>query len=212
MALDHILLGLLRTPASGYELRRAFTENIRHFWSAELSQIYPTLQRLERRGLLRSRAEPSPKGPARRVYSLTAKGRKHLDRWLRLDPVMGTERFEYLAQLYFMDELGDFAETRRFMEELRTRLATWLAELKRIEDGALQQIRAHQGQISPSGFHRYAALRMGLLSIAAKIVWCDETLASLEQGLAAEGAPPHPDPLPRAGGAGNTASERKTGT
>lgn len=184
MALDHILLGLLRTPASGYELRRAFTENIRHFWSAELSQIYPTLQRLEKRGLLKSRIQPSPKGPARRVYSLTAKGRKDLERWLRRDPMIGTERFEYLAQLYFMDALNDLIQTRRFMQELRTRLATWLAELKRIEDDALRQIAEHKGQMSLSGFHRYAALRMGLHSIAAKIAWCDETLAALDERMA----------------------------
>jgi len=184
MALDHILLGLLRTPASGYELRRAFTENIRHFWSAELSQIYPTLQRLEKRGLLKSRIQPSPKGPARRVYSLTAKGRQDLERWLRRDPMIGTERFGYLAQLYFMDALNDPIQTRRFMQELRTRLATWLAELKRIEDDALRQIAEHQGQMSASGFHRYAALRMGLHSIAAKIAWCDETLAALDERMA----------------------------
>ena len=40
MSLDHILLGLLREPATGYDLGNAFSENVRHFWSAELSQIY----------------------------------------------------------------------------------------------------------------------------------------------------------------------------
>ena len=56
MSLDHILLGLLREPATGYDLGNAFSENVRHFWSAELSQIYPTLKRLEQRGMLRSAA------------------------------------------------------------------------------------------------------------------------------------------------------------
>lgn len=28
---------------------------------------------------------------------------------------MGTERFAYLAQLYFMDAIGDVRETRAFM-------------------------------------------------------------------------------------------------
>ena len=50
MSLDHILLGLLREPATGYDLGNAFSENVRHFWSAELSQIYPALKRLEQRG------------------------------------------------------------------------------------------------------------------------------------------------------------------
>jgi len=80
MSLDHILLGLLREPASGYDLKDAFNETVAHFWSAELSQIYPTLKRLEERGLLRSRREPSPKGPDRRVYRLTGEGREELRR------------------------------------------------------------------------------------------------------------------------------------
>ena len=113
MSLDHILLGLLREPGTGYDLGNAFSENVRHFWSAELSQIYPTLKRLERRGMLESRVEPSPKGPNRRVYALTEEGRAELLRWLRGGPAVGTERFAYLAQLYFMDALGDLCETPR---------------------------------------------------------------------------------------------------
>lgn len=75
MSLEHILLGLLREPATGYDIKNAFSASVRHFWSAELSQIYPTLKRLEQRRMLRSRLEPSPKGPNRRVYTLTEEGR-----------------------------------------------------------------------------------------------------------------------------------------
>ncbi len=103
MSLDHILFGLLREPATGYDLKNAFSENARHFWSAELSQIYPTFKRLEGQGMLRNRLEPSPKGPKRRVYSRTEKGRAELLQWLLRGPVVGTERSAYLAQLYFMD-------------------------------------------------------------------------------------------------------------
>ena len=54
MSLDHVLLGLLREPASGFDLKGMFDQGIGHFWAAELSQIYPTLKRLERQGWLRS--------------------------------------------------------------------------------------------------------------------------------------------------------------
>ena len=37
MSLEHILLGLLREPASGYDLKAIFDERIQHFWAAELS-------------------------------------------------------------------------------------------------------------------------------------------------------------------------------
>ncbi len=185
MSLDHILLGLLRDPATGYALKNTFGEGIRHFWSAELSQIYPTLKRLEERRMLRSRVEPSAKGPNRKVYSLTDAGREELLRWLRSGPAVGTERFVYLAQLYFMDALGDLVETRAFMTELRDHLVRWLAQLESLE----REVTAAHGDApehySDGGFHRFATLRMGIHSIGSKVAWCDETLAAIDRRLAA---------------------------
>ena len=42
------------------------------------STVYPLLARLERDGLLRVRTVPSPSGPPRRYYRLTAAGRRRL--------------------------------------------------------------------------------------------------------------------------------------
>ena len=67
MSLEHILLGLLREPASGYDLKVVLDHGIGHFWAAELSQIYPSLKRLEKQGLLRSRRTASQRGPGRIV-------------------------------------------------------------------------------------------------------------------------------------------------
>ena len=184
MSLDHILLGLLRDPATGYDLGNAFSENVRHFWSAELSQIYPALKRLEERRMLRSRVEPSPKGPNRRIYSLTEEGRAELLRWLRGGPAVGTERFAYLAQLYFMDAIGDIRETRAFMAALRDHLAGWLAELQAVEREVIATHGDDAARYSDAGFHHFAALRMGIHSIGSKVSWCDETLAAIDRRLA----------------------------
>ena len=184
MSLDHILLGLLREPATGYDLKDAFREGVGHFWSAELSQIYPTLKRLEQRRLLRSHLEPSPKGPNRRVYTLTEEGRAELLRWICGDPVVGTERFAYLAQIYFMDTLGDVRQTRAFMAALRDHLTRWLAELRALER---EIVAAHGGapeRYGDAGFHQFATLRMGIHSIGSKVTWCDETLAAIDRRLA----------------------------
>ena len=185
MSLEHILLGLLRDPATGYDLKHTFGSGVRHFWSAELGQIYPTLKRLEERGLLRSRLEPSPKGPNRRVYTLTDEGRAELLGWLANGPAVGTERFTYLAQLYFMDALGDILETRAFVRDLREHLERWLAQLQGVE----RDVKAAHGErperYSDAGFHRFATLRMGIRSIDAKVAWCDETLAAIDSRLAA---------------------------
>ena len=191
MSLDHILLGLLREPASGYDLKDAFRETVAHFWSAELSQIYPTLKRLEERGLLRSRLEPSPKGPDRRVYALTREGRAELCRWVRGGPVVGTERFAYLAQLHFMSAVDDLRETRAFMVDLRDHLAGRLAELRAIERRIFAAHGDRPDRYSDDGFHRFATLRMGIDSIGAKVNWCDLTLAALDRRLA---SPPEDAP------------------
>jgi len=191
MSLDHILLGLLQKPASGYDLKDAFRETVAHFWSAELSQIYPALKRLEDRGLLRSRLEPSPKGPDRRVYTLTGEGRAELRRWVRSGPVVGVERFAYLAQLYFMSAADDLRETRAFMVDLRDHLAGRLAELRTIERKIFATHGDQPDRYSDDGFHRFATLRMGIDSIGAKVNWCDLTLAALDRRLA---SPPEDAP------------------
>ena len=202
MSLDHILLGLLREPATGYDLKNAFSESVRHFWSAELSQIYPTLKRLEQRRMLRSRVEPSPKGPNRRVYTLTDEGRTELLRWLRGGPAVGTERFAYLAQLYFMDAIGDLRETRAFMTALRDHLSRWLAQLWAVERDVVATCGNAPERYSDAGFHQFMALRMGIHSIGSKVTWCDETLAAIDRRLAA---------MPRAGTAATNAPDDREG-
>lgn len=183
MSLPHILLGLLRDPASGYDLKAEFERGARHFWSAELSQIYPTLKRMEARGWLTSDTEPSNRGPERRVYTRTLAGSDELFRWLRGGPVVGTERFAYLAQLAFMAELEDPRESLDFMRALRARLAAWRAELVAIETGVFATMPGFPDRLPGDVFHRHAALRMGLHTLAAKLEWCDETIARLEQRL-----------------------------
>jgi PadR family transcriptional regulator AphA len=177
MVLEHILLGMLRTPASGYELRAAFQQSVRHIWSAELSQIYPTLDRMTRRGWLRRSLAKSRRGPARRMYALTPAGRVELRRWLREEPILGTERFAYLAQLFFMDELGDKAEAQRFMTELRRKLAVWLQQLEEIE--AQFAAEGPADNLPDPDFFQYLTLRMGVRAITAKIEWCDESIKRL---------------------------------
>ncbi len=97
MNLDSILLAMLNEPTSGYDLKAAFDRTVNHFWPAELSQIYRTLKRLEKAGLLKSRRQPSDRGPDRRVYRRTAAGRKELRHQLLADPQFVDERLPYIA-------------------------------------------------------------------------------------------------------------------
>ena len=180
MSLDHILLGMLREPASGYDLKREFSGGPRHFWSAELSQIYPTLNRLERKKLLKSSVEPSVQGPRRRVYGRTKAGHKELLRWLQGGPVMGTQRFAYVAQLAFLYEAQDLNATRKFMEQLRKELSDFLAFLQQAE-AHYTQAAQNPAALSDIEFHDYLCLRMGVTSITARVAWCDECIERIRK-------------------------------
>lgn len=80
--LEGIVLALLaRRPAHGYEV----TTYLRDQGFSDIAEgtIYALLIRIEQRGLVDVAKEPSEKGPPRKVYSLNADGRAHLDEFWR---------------------------------------------------------------------------------------------------------------------------------
>jgi len=183
MSLEHILLGLLREPASGYDLKACFDHSVRYFWAAELSQIYPTLKRMEKNGWLQSRLQPSPKGPKRRVYSLTAAGRKMLREWLLGEPQLGDERYGFVAQFFFMDAAGDWRETKRYVTALRHVLVERLETYGRIERDWLAGDPMFPDPDTPGGFHQLMALRGGLYHLSARVKWCDEVIQAVDERM-----------------------------
>ena len=53
MSLRFAILGFLSVrPFSGYDLKRAFDQSVRHFWTADQAAIYRTLGELESKGLV----------------------------------------------------------------------------------------------------------------------------------------------------------------
>jgi DNA-binding PadR family transcriptional regulator len=74
------LLGLLSEgPRHAYDLEHLIeTRQMRSWTEIGFSSIYAVLKRLERQEFVRSRREPSPHGPARRVYRVTSAGQTAL--------------------------------------------------------------------------------------------------------------------------------------
>lgn len=87
-ALDLAVLALLaRGDSYGYELTQALIGA--GFDGLGDATIYGTMRRMEQSGLVTSRLEPSPDGPARKYYALTADGKHQLQQ--------GAERWQELA-------------------------------------------------------------------------------------------------------------------
>jgi DNA-binding PadR family transcriptional regulator len=99
MSLDHILLGALETPRSGYEVKQWFDQVFSFFWNADQSQIYRTLAQLTADGLATQEVFTREEGLDRKVYHLTERGREELHRWLTtpLPPADTREPFLILA-------------------------------------------------------------------------------------------------------------------
>lgn len=80
---EHMLLALLAGESmSGYEIRKLLVSTPMAHFSDSPGSVYPALQRLESRGLVRSGEESVGKRKRQR-YSLTAKGNSAVQAWLR---------------------------------------------------------------------------------------------------------------------------------
>lgn len=92
MTVKHTLLALLNhTPNHGYELRGLMEATLGDHWGINTGQIYSTLSRLERDGLVVRQVASVNKAAERTVYDLTQEGRAELEGWYR-EPLPRTYR------------------------------------------------------------------------------------------------------------------------
>jgi DNA-binding PadR family transcriptional regulator len=85
MSVRHALLALLSEgPKYGLQLRDEFEERTGEVWPLNVGQVYTTLQRLERDGLIESDSDGEA-GP-QKSFRLSPAGATELDDWLRTPP------------------------------------------------------------------------------------------------------------------------------
>src|SRR5262245_41429096 len=84
MSVRHALLALLSDgPKYGLQLRHEFEARTGEVWPLNVGQVYTTLQRLERDGLVA--AEDEEEGP-QKGYAITPDGARELSEWLTTPP------------------------------------------------------------------------------------------------------------------------------
>jgi DNA-binding PadR family transcriptional regulator len=85
MSVKHALLALLsQGPKYGLQLREEFESGTGEVWPLNVGQVYTTLQRLERDGLVES-DDTTEVGP-QKSFHITAAGTEELAGWLRTPP------------------------------------------------------------------------------------------------------------------------------
>ena len=85
MSVPHALLALLREgPKYGLRLQSEFESRTGEVWPLNAGQVYTTLQRLERDGLVET--DDGEGERSRKRYRITANGDRELADWLRTPP------------------------------------------------------------------------------------------------------------------------------
>jgi len=176
--LEHIILGALKSPQSGYDLKRWFDEVFSFFWNADQSQIYRTITRLSEQGLITGKAVASALGPDKRVYRATAKGKAELRRWLNDGPVPAAQRTAIYAQLIFLANLPD-EEAATFLDAMKSDADQMVAALEAVtEADDIEGASTSMSEDERVAFFNRASLALGLARAKATQHFASELLVA----------------------------------
>ena len=169
--LPYALLGLLVTqPRHGYDLKNAIEQAFGGQREINFGQIYTTLNRLERDGLVTATEVEDARG--KKTYSITPPGRAELENWLnqtveKIEPY----KDEFLVKLIVRHLAG---------------VGDSLAAITRQRQAYLQQLRNLTALAAQKGDDPYVSLLIegAMLHLQADLRWldiCDERLEKLEE-------------------------------
>lgn len=135
MDVKTLCLGLLSLgEACGYDLKKRFEALFRHFFSAGYGSIYPALAELADDGLVTCRTVAQDGKPERKVYSITARGRRQFRDALRHTQPQHKLRSEFLAMIYFA-ELMDPERLESLLDDRLRQLREAEAHIAEIQRG-----------------------------------------------------------------------------
>ncbi len=129
MSLKYGILGLLNyEPQTGYDVNTFFNESLAFFWSAQISQIYRELNKLEADGLARSEVVVQYDKPNKKIYHITEEGKKEFLKWLLEGGSQETLiRSSFLMRVFFSAEQGrenTIQMLDKFKEDMKAVLET----------------------------------------------------------------------------------------
>lgn len=180
--LKYVLLGSLRyRPLSGYQLKQFVDSSAKHFWYAQTSQIYRTLNALEAEGLLTSKIQGQEDRPDRRLYHLTEAGQADLQAWLAQPMTeIAPTKDELLVRLFFSAQL----DKTTVLTQLRLQRSLHQQQLTLLRTEIVQQIKdsaERHPALQRDAMLWEASRRLGELSEETYIRWLDETIQRIEQ-------------------------------
>ena len=190
--LKYILLGFLNyEPMTGYDLKRLVDSSTAHFWHAYHSQIYTTLRKMEKDGLVTSVIDDKEEKLERRIYEITEQGQSRLKQWLgRPLTELPPSKDGLLVRLFFSGS----RDRESVLDELRLQRQLHQQQLKQYQQIKLEEYTEQSpvnSEIDESpvadlfDFDREAkfwqmTLDHGIASEQMYLDWLDETIAKIE--------------------------------
>jgi DNA-binding PadR family transcriptional regulator len=172
----YVLLGLLsHTPMTGYDIKKSVATRMSYFWDLSYGQIYPTLKQLEKNKLITQKTEINPKGPNRKVYTITTTGIQELQTWLTKPAKNEVHKYEFLLKLIFGDQTTPEIN-QKHIEEFKARNQKILQTMSLFE-GSLKPILNQ----SESHYHVLLTILLGKSISKASIEWSDKALDMLKE-------------------------------
>jgi DNA-binding PadR family transcriptional regulator len=194
MSVRHAMLALLSEgPKYGLQLREEFEARTGEIWPLNVGQVYTTLQRLERDGLVES--DGSGEAGPQKGFRITAEGEQELARWLRMPPDLSSPPRDELVMKVLVALHVPSADVYELIQAHRRYLVELMQRWTRIKEDD-----------SGTDLNMLLAVDAELFRLDSVIRWLDAAEARIRRA-AADGAMtradrarpqnPTPAPLPR---------------
>ena len=175
MSVRHALLALLSEgPKYGLQLREEFEARTGDIWPLNGGQVYTTLQRLERDGLVESDGTDE-EGP-QKSFLISAEGEQELARWLRTPPDLSSPPRDELVMKVLVALYVPSADVQAVIQAHRRYLVELMQQWTRIKEYDAE------GDLSMS-----LAIDAELFRLDSVVRWLDVAEARLNRA-ATEGA------------------------
>ena len=184
-ALQYAVLGLISAREAGvhgYRLKNEFDALYGEFWALNYGQMYRTLDRLERAGLIEGFDEPQDRRPTRKVFRITPRGRKNdSTRGCFTRPARSRGRCvtSSRSKLLFLTD-GQADEMRTIISTHRALYLKHLARLTKRRDAVDETTR--------EGFVTKLLLSQADMRVRADLAWLDHVEGEVTRRFAQHAA------------------------
>jgi DNA-binding PadR family transcriptional regulator len=187
VSVRHALLALLSEgPKYGLQLRQEFEARTGEVWPLNVGQVYTTLQRLERDGLVDSE-DSADEGP-QKGFHITEEGEAELTTWLRTPPDFSSPpRDELVMKVLVALELPN-VDVHELVQVHRRYLVELMQQWTRLKEDE-----------SRFDIHFALVVDAELFRLDSLVRWLDTADGRLKRAAANVSAPaPQSFPLPKA--------------